>query len=89
MPNAAVTINCLQTLEVALQFAAQIAFDQELIPRDRVNDVVQLLRREFLRAQVRINGGLLEDPLRGRRPDAVDVRQRRFDALVGRDFNSK
>lgn len=49
MPNATVAINRLQTLQIALDFATQIAFDLNLVIRDRMNDLVQLLRGEILR----------------------------------------
>ena len=75
MTNATIAVDRLEALQVALQIPTQIAFDQELVARDRMNDVVQLLRRQFLRPQIRIDGSLLEDPLRGRRSDAVNVRQ--------------
>ena len=61
MPNATVAINRLQTLQIALDFATQIAFDLDLVIRDRVNDLVQLLRGEILRAQIWIDIGLLEN----------------------------
>ena len=89
MPNAAITIDRLQTLQIALHFAPQIAFDRQLVVRDRVNDFVELLRRQIFRAQIRIDVRLLEDPLRGARPDAVNIGQRRFDAFIGRNFNSQ
>src|SRR5882762_4078518 len=38
MPNPAVTIDRLQTFEVALHFTAQIAFNRDLVGRDRMNN---------------------------------------------------
>ena len=66
MPNPAITIDRLQTLEVALHFTAQIAFDRDLVGRDRVNDFVELLRGKIFRAQIRIDIGLIENALRDR-----------------------
>ena len=88
MPYPAITVDRLQTLEVALRFTAQIAFDRDLVARDGVNNFVQLLRSKIFRAQVRIDIGLLQNPLRCARSDPVDVGQRRFDAFIGRNFNS-
>lgn len=46
MPDAAIRVDCLQTFQVTLDLATQIAFDLDLVVRDRVNDFVQLLRRK-------------------------------------------
>ena len=88
MPDSTITIDRLEALEITLQFAAQIAFNQHLVARDRLNDLVDLMRSQVLRAQVRIDIGLLQNPLRGARSDPVDVGQRRFDAFIGRNLNS-
>ena len=82
MPDSAITIDRLKALQIALQFAAKIAFDQHLVAGDRLNDLVDLLRRQILRAQVRIDVRLFENALRRARADAVNVGQRRFDAFV-------
>src|SRR5205085_12459120 len=89
MPYPAITIDRLQTLEVALRFTAQIAFDRDLVTRDRMNNFVQLLRGKIFRAQIRINIGLIENALRDRRSDPVNIGERRFDAFIRRYFNSK
>ena len=87
MSNATVAINRLQTLQVALQFPAQIAFDQMLVVRDGVNDVVQLLRSEVLRTQIRIVIGLLQHALERRRTTAVNVVTGYLAPLFGAHFN--
>ena len=89
MPNAAITIDRLQSLQVALEFAPQIAFDFDLVVRNRVDDVVQLLRFQTFRAQIGIDICLLQNPLRCGRPDPVNVRERGFDAFVCWNFNSE
>ena len=53
--NAAITIDRLEPLQIPLQFTAQIAFDQRLVPSDRMDDVVILTMSEFGRT-VRQNG---------------------------------
>ena len=89
MPDAAITIDRLQTLEIALHFATQIAFDRDLVARDRMNNLVQLLWRKVFGAQIRIDIGLIENALGDRRPNPINIRKRRFDALTRRNFNSK
>ncbi len=89
MPNAAVAIDGLKPLQVTLQFAAKIAFDQSFIVSDCVDDVIDLLRRKVFRAQIWVNPRLLENPFCGTRPDSVNVREGRFDAFVGGNFDSK
>ena len=64
MANATITVDRLEAFQIALHFAAKIAFDRDFVRRDRLNDFVDLLRRQILCAQVRIDIGLFEDALR-------------------------
>ena len=64
MANAAIAIDRLQTLQVALQLPAQIAFDQKLVRRNRLNDFVDLLRRKIFRPEIGIDVRLFENALR-------------------------
>ena len=89
VPDSAITVDRLEALQVALHFPAQIAFDQHFVAGDRLDDVVNLMRCQVLRTQVRIDVCLLQHPLRRTGPDAVDVGERRFDAFIGRYFNSQ
>ena len=89
MTDAAIGINRLQTLQISLHVAAEIAFDLDFVVRDRVNDFVQLLRGKILRAQVRIDIGLLENALGRAQADPINVGERRFDAFLRWDFNSE
>jgi len=88
MADSAITIDRLEAFEITLQFAAQIPFNQHLVARDRLNDFVDLVRRQVLRAQIRIDIRLFQNTLRGARPDPVNVGQRRFDAFIGWNLNS-
>jgi hypothetical protein len=88
MSDSAITIDRLQALQVTLQFAPKVPFDQHLVARDCLNDLVDLMRRQVLRAQIRIDIGLLQNALRCTRSDPVNVGQRRFDAFIGRNLNS-
>jgi hypothetical protein len=72
----------LETLEILLQFAAQVALDGDFLRTDCVNDRVQLLRRKILRACVRIDIRRLEHLFRVVGPDAVNVRKRGLDSFV-------
>jgi len=89
MTLAAVTIDRLQTFQISLNLAAKIALDLEFVVRDRVNDLVDLLRRQLVSAQVRIDVRLLENSARSRRADPINVSQRRFDAFIRWNFNSE
>ena len=86
MPDAAITIDRLQTLQIALHFAAQIAFDRQLAVRDRLDDFVDLLRRKILGAQIGIDVGLLENPFGGARADPVDVSQTTLRSVYRLEF---
>jgi len=73
MTDASIRIDRLQTFQIALHVAAQIALDLELVVRDRVNDLIQLLRRKIFRSEVWIDIRLLEDAPRSAKADSVDV----------------
>ena len=88
VPDAAITVDCLQAFQVTLNFATQIAFDLDLVVRDCVNDLIQLLRRKIFRAQVWIDIGLLENAPGCGKPDSVNVGERRLDAFLRWNFNS-
>ena len=89
MTDPAVTIDRLQAFQVSLNVAAQIALDLNFVVGNRVNDLVDLLRRQILGAGVRVDVSLLEDPARTGETDPVNIGQRRFDALVRWYFNSE
>ena len=89
MADAAITIDRLQASQIGLHVAAQIAFNLDLVVRDRVNDFVQLLRSKILRAQVRIDVCLLENALGRAQADSVNIGEGRLDAFVRRNFYSE
>jgi len=86
---AAITIDRLQTFQIALHVSAQIALDLDLVVRDRVNDLIQLLGRKIFGPDVWIDIRLLENALRSAKTDSVDIRQRYLDAFVCWNFNSE
>ena len=75
MTDAAITIDRLQAFQITLHVAAQITLDFDFIVRDRVNNLIQLLRGEILGPDVWIDIGLLEDVPRRVKTDSVDIRQ--------------
>jgi len=89
MPLTAVAIDCLQPLQIALDFAAKITLDFELVVADCVNDFVDLLGAEIFRARVRVDICLLENATGSGETNPVNIGQRRFDALVRWNFNSE
>ena len=89
MPDAAIRVDRLEPLQIALHVPAQIALDLELVVRDRMNDFVQLLRRKILRAQVGIDVRLLENTFGRAQADSVIIGQGRLDAFVRWNFNSE
>lgn len=89
MADATVAVDRLEALEVALDFAAQVALDRDLVRVDRVNDRVELLGREVFGADVGINVRLLENFFAVARAHSINVGQRGFDAFVPGDVYSK
>src|SRR5205809_5769277 len=88
MPNAAITIDCLQAFQVALYVTTQITFDLELVVRNRVNDFVQLLWRKIFRPQVGVDIRLFENPSSCGKANSIDIGERRFDAFFCWNFDS-
>ena len=88
MPDATIAIDGLKTFQIALQFPPQIALNFNLIIGDRVDDLVQLLGREFLGPQIWIDVGLLKNAPGNGRSDSINVSERRFDAFLRWNFDS-
>ena len=86
MANSPITVDRLQALEIALNLTAKISLDHYFIRRDRLDDVIQLLRREALCPNIGINVCLLEDFLREARTDPVNVWKGSFDSFIAGDF---
>jgi hypothetical protein len=89
MADATVTIDRLEALEILLQLAAQVALDDVLVFLDDLDDAVELLVGQLLGPDVGADFGLLQHKLRAGRADAVDIRERGFDALVAGDIDTK
>jgi len=47
------------------------------------------LRGKIFGAQIRVDIGLIENAFRDRRPNPVNIGERRFDAFIRWNFNSK
>ena len=87
--DAPIAVDRLQPFQVALNLTSKIALDRQFTRGDRLDNLIELLVAKILCPRVGADIHLLEDPLRGARADAVNVGQRRFDALVARDINAK
>ena len=89
MAHAAITSDCLKALQVTLNFAPKITFDQQSTGVYCMHDLPELLGCQAFSADVRIDVRLLKDLFSRPRADAVNVRQRSFDAFISRYINSK
>jgi len=89
VPYATVTIYRLETFQIALYVTTQIALDLKLVVRNRVNDLVQLLRRKIFGADIWIDIRLLENAPRGAKTDSIDIGERNLDAFLRWNFNSE
>jgi hypothetical protein len=89
VPDAAIAIDRLQTFQISLHVTTQVALNFEFVIGDRVNDFVQLLRREIFSPDVWIDIRLLKDAFGSAKTDSVDIRQGYLDAFVGWNFNSE
>src|SRR5215831_11721158 len=88
MPDAPIALDALEALEVHADFAAQITFDHVLAILDGMNDLGELLLRQILRANPRINVGASQNVLRIAGANPIDVAQSNVDAFIGRNFYS-
>jgi len=89
MADAAIAIDRLKALEIALNFPAEIAFDDDLEGVNSMNDGVDLFRRQIFGPGVGINGGGLENALGMARADSIDITKGGLDALLAGNFYSK
>lgn len=89
MADSPMTIDGLKAFEISLHLAAKVALDDNVQAGNCVNDFVDLLRRQFLRADIGVNIGDFENAFGVARADTVNVGQRRFDAFIAGNFYSK
>ena len=88
MADAAIAVDRLEPLQVALNLAAKVTFDRQFASRDSVNQLAHLLGAEVFRPDIRIDISLFEDAFRRRWPDSVNIREGGFDAFVAGNFNT-
>jgi hypothetical protein len=81
VPETAVAGDVLEAVHVREHLPTQRALDDVVVVEMR-GDLRDLLVREVLRAGLRPEGEVLDDLLRRRRADPVDVGQRDVEALV-------
>ena len=89
MTDATVAINRLQALQVRRNLATKITLQHPLVLGDDLEDFVQLLLREVLRAHVRVQAGLLDQEVGARGPNAVDITEGVRDFFLRGDFNTE
>ena len=89
MPNPTIASNRLQTLEVRLDVATKIAFDQQAAPINHVYNLPKLLRGKILSPDIWVDISLFKNPSRRLRAQAIDIGQGSFDSLFSGNFDSK
>lgn len=87
--DAPVAINSLEALEVLLDFAAEVTFDEDAVGVDGLDDFVELFGGKVFCADIGVDAGVFEDLFHVAGSDAVDVREGGFDAFVARDVNTE
>jgi hypothetical protein len=87
MPRATVALNVDQALDVHLDVFAQIAFDVSFI-FDHLTDAVDLFFAQVLDLLEGVNICLLQNPLRARVADPVDISERDPSLLVAGQIDS-
>ena len=87
MTHAAVAVDLLQPPDVGGELTAQISFHGQIVLQN-LGDLGNLIRSEVLRLDVAVDADLFNDFQRQRRTDAVEVAQRKFNALVARNVNT-
>ena len=87
MPQATVTTDLRKALNVHRHLAPEIALDL-IVAVDDLAEAVGLLLGEVLDTRLEVEARIVHDLLRSRGPDAEDVCQRDFDALVVGDVNA-
>jgi hypothetical protein len=80
--DATVAVDCLEALEIGLEVAAEISFDQNLAGIDGLNDLIELFRRKIFGADIWVDAGNFQNFFGVFGPDAVNVGQGGFDAFV-------
>ncbi len=86
--NATIAFDALEALEVHADFAAQVTFNDVLAVLDGMDNLGELLLRQVLGADGRVNIGFGQDVFGIAGANAIDVAQGDVDALIGGDFNA-
>jgi hypothetical protein len=86
MADAPVAFDTLQPFKIHADFAAEVTSDDVLAILNGVYDLGELLFRQVLRANARIDIGFGQDDLRVAGPYAVNVTEGNVDPLVGRNL---
>ena len=86
MADTTVAVDRLKALQIGRDFTAKITFEHPFVLSDDVKDFVKLLFSEILSAHVGVEPGFLDERIRPRGADAVDITQGERDFLFRGDF---
>lgn len=87
--DAAIAVDGLKALEVGLQFAAEITFNENLAAGDGVDNLTELFVRKVLSTDVGVHVGKLEDAFDVLPADSINVGKRSFDTLLAGNFDTE
>jgi hypothetical protein len=89
MPDATVTVDRLETLQICGVVTPQITLNHPLVISDHMQDFVELLFGEILGARIGVEPDLLNNQIGPLRSDAVDVTERERDFLFRGYFDAE
>ena len=89
MANASIAIDCLETLQIACDFAAEVTLEHPFVLGDDMENLVELLFRQVLRPHIRIEASFLDQQIGPRGTDAVDVTEGKRDFLLRRNIDAE
>jgi hypothetical protein len=87
--NTAIAIDGLESLEVARNLAAEVAFENPLMLGDKMEDLVELLFRKILRPHVRVQARFFNKQVSTGRTDAVDITEGIRDFFLRGDVDAE
>jgi hypothetical protein len=89
MTGGTIAVDAEKTLHVHLLLTTKVTFDHDLQRLRRLGDLSELIIRQFTCADVWVNVGVGQDFTGQGKTNAKNIRQRIFDLLFVRDFDSK
>ena len=86
MAYTTVAVDRLKALQIGRNITAKVTFEYPFVLGDDLQDFVELLFSEILSAHVGVEPGFLDERIRPRGADAVDITQGERDFLFRGDF---